>query len=599
MQDQELRRLTNDELLSEDPKRRSAAAQQLVAHLDVSLTHMSDVDQIHKKEAQLKHSPPHEARDLDLLNSTSFFSYFQHGTDHARVSLLRALKTLSFTSLQCLENQSKLISLTLSAPTPKVRQSCAQLLSSHPLLPLPTLQNALNHEDVYFVRVSLILAIGRLSNTDAVTVLQTWQHQRQQAGLLIGSQEHEALIKAQSALLQSDSSSEISLNLQPNAYLTWCAPLGLETPLMEELSAQGWQEVQSLFSLNPLAKESGLILAKRPSALLQQQINTQTPLIRLRCAEGLCLVLSVTQSRSDHSQVARFEALITQASQNAQHLSLRSQIAQLSSPVHYRIDLPSCKDRASRQNLLKHCRSLMTLLCPQSVESPSAYQVQLSARFGASDALLLKLDRLSLPQGFKRSQDVGASMAHAVAASVARHSQATRDQLGNFGSSPYVVFDPTCGSGTLLFERALLSSDEEECSFVGQDISKVAYSSSVHNLDEFSILYPKLSKQIRFHRRSSEALWPWFDEALMNLPFGLRVTGKQGRRSSAGELEALYFKLFARAAERAKPYATLTCYSVRRSLLDRAASASHWQIINTHQLWSGGLLVHLISYRRA
>lgn len=595
---QDPERAAQAELMSADPRQRSAAAQLLISRLDLEEAH---APRFNKKESQLKHTYPTVARALKPLSSAELRRCFQQINDSARVSLLRALKALDAASLQRLEEREGLISQALSAATPKVRQGCAQLLSALPILTLSILREALWREEVYFVRSSLILAIGRRPELEARATLEEWSQHRADLGEALGAQEREALLKAQSALAlhMGDAQRSLSLNAPLDRPLLWCAPLGLEAPLCAELSELGWRAPQLVTGLrgHPLER-AGLVSALRPSSAQGAALLSAEPLSRPRCADGLALLLATRVGRADEAQVHRFSELLLLAERALNGPSeLREESSRLSTPVTYRVELPSAP-RGARRALRSRCRALMASLFSGSIESPSDYQVTLMPRFGGHDSLLLRLDALSSRQGYARVADVGASMSQTVAASVARHSRVTRERLQASVEGSYIVLDPTCGSGTLLLERALLDAPAG-ATYHGQDLSRVAHRASLDNLRALSLSRPELMGRVSFQQiDSAQAEWPWFDEALMNLPFGLRVTGARGQRASRGELEGLYEQLFRRASERAKPNATLTCYSARQALMERASQASGWRPLSAQSLWSGGLLVRLVSYQR-
>ena len=601
-QGQDLERWAHGELMSADPKRRSMAAQRLVFSLDLALSHASEMD---KKESQLKHTYGDEASAPKAMSATGFMAYFTRASDSAQVSLLRALRDLKINPLVRLERSVGLLTWALSAPAPKVRQRCAQLLSAHPILSLSHLREALWAEEVYFVRSSIILAIGRLSDPEARSALALWAQRPLTSDQELGAQERSALLKATSALshLHPDASPTLSFHSPVGQALIWCAPLGLERSLCAELSQAGWRNATPLSDAHGHSLErAGLVLALPPTQLEDVTITAQAPLPRPRCSEGLTLMLSTRPSRGDEPRAHRLSELLHLAERAlADRPELMNQAKMLTAPFQYRIDL-SVKSREAHRALLSRSRALMTSLFPHGVESPSDYQAQLIARFGDQDTLILRLDALSTRPEPNRVADVGASMAQPVASAVARHSQMTRAQLGLVEGEGHVILDPTCGSGTLLLERALLECELEQdvsAQFYGHDLSRVAHSSCLENLGALSLHDPELGRRVRFQRLdSAQATWPWFDEALMNLPFGLRVTGASGQRATQGELNELYFALFQRAAERAKPRATLTAYSARRALLERASREAGWRVMSAQSLWSGGLLVHLVSYRR-
>ena len=599
-----LDRLTVDRLSSADPRERSQAARALIARLDISSIGGARPSCLIEKENQDKHIITGEASPLERLGAHELCAVFCQLTASAQVALLRALSSLSLEGLEALEREVKLITLALKLETPKVRQAAAQLLSERPILSDALLLSSLEAEEVYFVRASLILALGRSTEPGGAARLQAWERSMSQREGGLGAREREALLKAYSALSLADQrQARAPLRLtRPSLEraLIWCAPLGLEDALSEELSADDYSDL-SPWRLSPdsLASGQGLVLAS-PSPLTEPyELSEAHALARPRCAEGLALLIASGRPSAHSPRAQRLSALLS-AAQSAAAQPLPLSPASLSEPLRYRIELP-IKDRAERRRLLLNCRALMAERFPGSIESPSDYQAQLIPRFGDWDSLLLRLDALSSPRGFARLADVGASMSQPVAAAVARLSARCR-AAKPAPTEPPVIFDPTCGSGALIIERALLSprlNAGMETRLIGQDLSKLALRVSLQNHERLIALRPELAGRLSFQRGDSGASpWPRFDEALMNLPFGLRVTGARGQRAQSGELEQLYEGVFVRAAEAAQPHATLTCYSAQRALMERAAQAAGWRPLSSRRVWAGGLLVHLVCYAR-
>ena len=612
-------------LSASDPQRRAQAAADFIEEVreGLSLDHARLTARVKGEEELVKHtalqntsmqadsliSPSNSISSISSISSTgiAFMEALLEVSATGRCSLLKAMSAMSEAELR----ESPWMSVVcagLDDSTPKVRQSAAQLLSAHPLSTPEDLKARLDAEEVYFVRASLLLALGRACPSEpqrALKALEEWVKESAERGLSLGDKERAALNKARSALKaltssQGVESSPLTLTLSSPLSLAFTTPHGLETPLRAELSDLLKRGVYPQGELKALEGAGFVTLTPAEPFTL----SAERPCALPRSAGELCVVIHTRPAQQGEGRASRLSALLEETQRLAQkedeHLSaLVSMLHER--PISVRLSLPLNDKRAQRE-ALKAGRSLLSALSPHITESPSAYVAQLSARYGDTDSLVLTLPTLGAHSGYRRQQDVGASMAQEVAAAVARWSKRhahtphtpRTPRTPQESTEPYSIIDPTCGSGSLLIERALLEDPQHHSAvFLGRDISDVALKASLSNLSALKQRHPQLAERVSFERADSRASEGWrpFDEALMNLPFGLRVTGAQGRRAAQGELEDLYFKLFRQARAYAKPHAHLTCYSAQRALTERASSAMGWVVSESTQLYAGGLKV--------
>jgi len=143
----------------------------------------------------------------------------------------------------------------------------------------------------------------------------------------------------------------------------------------------------------------------------------------------------------------------------------------------------------------------------------------------------------------------------------------------------YVVFDPTCGSGTLLIERALL---DPECRLYGLDASPTAVDAARQNVRAAG-----LGQRIHIQRgdAANPSAWPHCDEVLANLPFGVR-TGRHDR-----DLPALYAALTQNLARALRPGCRAVLYTAQSNLLERALSNARLIAATRIRTISGGMSV--------
>jgi 23S rRNA G2445 N2-methylase RlmL len=182
------------------------------------------------------------------------------------------------------------------------------------------------------------------------------------------------------------------------------------------------------------------------------------------------------------------------------------------------------------------------------------------------------------PRFAYRHKDVGASINPVVAACLAR-------LLRTFGEA--TVLDPTCGSGTLLIERAFLDRTSR---LFGLDISRTAVVAARTNAQAAGLarrvnIGQGDATQSRYYRAC--------DEAIANLPFGLRT----GRADT--DLARLYQAILDNLAECLRPGGRALLYTTNKKMLD-GALAHHRATLTVEResrVLSGGLWGHISIFR--
>jgi 23S rRNA G2445 N2-methylase RlmL len=169
-----------------------------------------------------------------------------------------------------------------------------------------------------------------------------------------------------------------------------------------------------------------------------------------------------------------------------------------------------------------------------------------------------------------RIEDVGASINPVVGACLAR--------LVRRGEQSVVV-DPTCGSGTLLIERALLDPATTQS---GIDISPTAIRAATRN-----IIAAGLPARIAVRQGDGgdSSAWPErCDEVLANLPFGLRTQDRN--------LDGLYRRIVGNIARTLTPGGRALLYTAHaKTLMALLRRTTKLKIVEERRVESGGLQV--------
>jgi len=206
-------------------------------------------------------------------------------------------------------------------------------------------------------------------------------------------------------------------------------------------------------------------------------------------------------------------------------------------------------------------------------DSPSHYSVQLVLKLSANATSVWLVPVFQEDTRFAyRRADVGAAIHPVVAACLAR-------LVRHAGSG--TVLDPTCGSGTLLIERALLDAGVR---LHGVDISPTAVAAAATNVDTAGVTG-------RFVIRRGDAAradcWVPCSEAIMNLPFGVRS------RSQDRDLPRTYAGVVTNLARFLIPGGRAVIYTANAQLLRPALAAAraHLETVEERAIEVGGLIM--------
>jgi predicted RNA methylase len=196
-------------------------------------------------------------------------------------------------------------------------------------------------------------------------------------------------------------------------------------------------------------------------------------------------------------------------------------------------------------------------------DSPSAYALQLTVEAGADATQAWLLPSFAADDRFAyRRQDVGASIHPVVAACLVRLLRGDHR-----GGGPRRVLDPTCGSGTLLVERALVGRADRggDLELRGLDASPTAVRAAQTN-----VAAAGLAGRVRIERADATDPRSWrpVDEVVANLPFGRRS------RRQDPDLDRLYRRLAEHVVRFLEPGGRAVLYTSEAALLDAALAAA-------------------------
>jgi SAM-dependent methyltransferase len=298
----------------------------------------------------------------------------------------------------------------------------------------------------------------------------------------------------------------------------------------------------------------------------------------LRCAYGLLVEAGQGPSLPFDQPAEAAAGVAALISDSAELRHWRDWLEAEENILRYRFSVESPPLRRDQlQGLLPAVRA--ACLPFDLLDSPSNYDIELILRADAAGS------RLSVRPSFMkdtrflyRRQDVGASIHPVVAACLARLSRA---------STNGTVFDPVCGSATLLIERALL---DPHVRLIGQDISRTAVAAARTNADAAG-----LAKRISLRRGDSTRLesWPLCHEVLANLPFGMRTQHREM------DLPALYCSILENVSVRLQPGGRAVLYTANRKAFEAGLSPflDRLHPEERRRVLAGGLWVYVWTLR--
>jgi predicted RNA methylase/HEAT repeat protein len=434
---------------------------------------------------------------------------------------------------------------------PKVRQNAAVSLGRlRAIEGAAALAEALDREEVGYVRPSILLALGAIGGDAARAALGAVEPR--------DGAEREALAKA----LDRAAPRAPRVSWREDTPWRWDtvleAAVGLEDVALEEAAEQGIA-----------ARESGM-----PGRLaLPHGLPPWQALPRLRCAYEVRICggqgppLSWARLAESGEEIA---ALIA-ASEPVR--AWREWLRSEEGIVPYRFALETPPPRPTeRRALVAAARAACAPL--GWIDRPSHYAVELLVAGGEEGSrLFIRPHFAPDPRFAYRKRYVGAAIHPAVGACLARRART---------GPKAVVLDPTCGSGTLLVERALLGARR----LVGLDVSPTAVAAARANVREAG-----LERRITIRRADAAGPddWPACDEVIANLPFGLRT------RHAGMDPARLYRAIVARIAAALRPGGRALLYTAHRAALEAAlaAHADRLTLVEQRRVRAGGLWVFL------
>lgn len=412
------------------------------------------------------------------------------------------------------------------------------------------LAETLDREAIPWVRTSLILALGAIADDAACAALR---------GVTANdSDEAEALRKA----LDRCAPRRHTLEWQPGGFpglqLLVEAPDGLERVTREEAAEHGIE----------------LGFGARPGLLTCPKGIAPTDLLpRLRCVYGLLIDGGRAAPLPLNDASAATEAVSDLVAASAPLANLRYWLQSDEPQVRYRFALHNDVHRETLRAMLDGVRAACLPL--GLVDNPSNYDLELLVESDRDGARLLIRPSFMADRRFTyRVDDVGGSINPVVAACLARLV---------FTKPGALVLDPTCGSGTLLIERAKLDDESE---LWGLDISPNAVAVAQGN-----VRAARLGRRIEIVRldATDPDRWEPCDEVIANLPFGMRTQREEL------DLQRLYRALVDNLADNLRPGGRALLYTTHKTLLEECLHANRrvLRLENHLRVYTGGLWVHL------
>ncbi len=435
---------------------------------------------------------------------------------------------------------------------PKVRKNAAVSLGAlGDTGAIPALADALGQESIGWVRQSIILALGVIGGEQAHAALRSVMARDEG--------EREALRKALDRALPRVRAMTWRRDDFPPLPLTLEVPTGLEQVALAEAAEHG---------LGGLTREAAGRLRCPERVRPWETLPALRTIYGVRIPAGAGPPFDLDDPQSAATIIARM------VSESQVLHRLRNWIATEEDVLQFRfaVERPHIKREALRR-IIEAVRQAARPL--GLVDSPSNYDLELLVDSDEHRATLALRPSFMPDERFDyRVKDVGAAIHPVVAACLARLVR-TRDNV--------TVFDPTCGSATLLIERARLGPVGH---LIGLDVSPTAIGAAKANTTAAS-----LSGQVELHQGSADdpRSWPACEEVIANLPFGMRT------RREELDLETLYKAIAAQLARQLQPGGRALLYTANQKLLDAALSrnADRLRVVERQRVLSGGLWCHI------
>lgn len=211
------------------------------------------------------------------------------------------------------------------------------------------------------------------------------------------------------------------------------------------------------------------------------------------------------------------------------------------------------------------------------INNPSNYTLTLRIATGDKGAYVLLGRSISVKDRFSyRDKDVVGSINPVLAACLAR---LLPQELS------VRAIDPTCGSGTLLFERLRYS---EEKSGLGIDQSVDAQRAFEAN--RLGINLPTHDVEFQLNDACNAESWTDCSTVICNLPFGIRL------RAKTEDLDALYLGILEKARSHLAQDGRILMTSSYKRGLDKAvdAMARDFKVLSRYRAEMGGLFYQVV-----
>ena len=413
----------------------------------------------------------------------------------------------------------------LDSASPQARRIAAIALGKRPGPgAVAALRAALASEDVAWVRPSMILALGKIGGEEAQAALAEIEPRSES--------ETEALRKARDRV--SGPATGFAWRSDGPVFAT--VPIGLDDVALAEAREHGLE--------GKIIRPGTIDLPARPKDL--------------RCIYDVRFLIAEGPARA-------FEETVRTAK-----VPWRDWMSSKSDSLPYRFSLENV--RITKQEFNDLLRIARETLAPQGlVDSPSSYAAMLRVEADAGATRIWLVPTFEGDDRFAyRVSDVGASINPVVGACLAR--------LVRRGDSGVIV-DPTCGSGTLLIERAML---DQGTTLAGIDISPTAIRAAAGN-----VITASLAARIAVRQGDGgdPAAWPdRCDEVLANLPFGMRTEDRN--------LDGLYRRIVGNIARTLAPGGRALLYTAHtKTLIALLRRTTKLKVTAERRVESGGLQV--------
>ncbi len=345
------------------------------------------------------------------------------------------------------------------------------------------------------------------------------------------------------------------------------APLGLEPASAEEAEVAG---------LGPVRRE-GPGLVRCTSGTQPWQAAS------LRCCYGTLLDAGRASLSASADDLEKRQTVAALLAESHALQTFRHGLEPSDQPIRYRLAVAdaSLKKgwlRGFKKALLKEVRQVCGPL--GWTDSPSNYDVALRVVIEPVQVRLFIKPYVTPDERFAyRVKDVGASINPVIAAGLARMVQTPHGTT---------VFDPTCGSATLLIERAKLGG-ADGLHLRGLDVSKTAIRAARTNVKAAGI------PDIKINQGNAVEVdhWPACDEVIANLPFGLRTARAEM------DLGQLYEALLQNLDLRLRANGQALFYARNKKLFEKTLARYHmFRVHRRGRVLAGGLWIHFWLVRR-